>query len=176
MARGKQRPTQPLAPLGPDLQSTRRWLPHWQLGGATYFVTFRTRGVDLGPDIRRLVLAALRHFDDRRYVLWTAVVMPDHVHMLLTPMPIRAGSWWSLPSILHSLKSFTAKQANAKLNRVGALWMQESFDRIVRDEAEMEEKWRYIRNNPVERGLCARPENWDAFYERTGGWPAGGTG
>ncbi len=54
--------------------------------------------------------------------------------------------------------------------------MQESFDRIVRDEAEFVEKWRYVRNNPVTRGLCAQAEDWEALYERAAERPSGGTG
>ena len=45
------------------------------------------------------------------------------------------------------------------------MWLDERFDRIVRDEAELMEKWTYIRLNPVKKGLCARPEDWDALYE-----------
>ena len=97
--------------------------------------------------------------------------MPDHAHLLLTPLPRETDRWWSLSSILHSLKSYTAKQINAALGRNGPVWLQESFDRIMRDEAELMEKWQYIRNNPVKRALCAVPEEWGALYEREQGWP-----
>ena len=102
--------------------------------------------------------------------------MPDHVHMLLTPLERGSRQWWSLSSIMHSLKAYTAKQVNAKLQRSGVVWMQESFDRIVRNEDELIEKWQYIRNNPVKRGLCQRAEDWDAFYERAAERLPGGTG
>jgi len=92
--------------------------------------------------------------------------MPDHVHLLLHPKEQEAGVWWSLPGILHSIKSFTANELNKLLKRTGTVWQDESFDRIVRDEDEFLEKWNYIRNNPVKRGLCPTPETWDAFYER----------
>ena len=165
-----------LGPVGPDLRQTRRWLPHWQQGGATYFVTFRTVGTTLPRELRAIVLSALRYFDGQRYTLWAAVVMPDHVHLLLTPHEQQPGRWWSMSRILHSLKAYTAKQLNAALQRSGTVWMQESFDRIVRDEAEFVEKWQYIRNNPVKRGLCEHPEDWDALYERAYERLAGGTG
>jgi hypothetical protein len=73
----------PLDPSEPDLRRTRRWLPHWQQGGSVYFVTFRTLALDLGVELRRLVLDACRFFDGQRYHLLAAVVMPDHVHLLL---------------------------------------------------------------------------------------------
>jgi len=136
------------------------------MGGSTYFVTFRTEDLELPSEARKLVLKACRHFDGQRYTLWTAVVMPDHVHLLLQPKEQEPGQWWSLSAILHSIKSFTANQINKLLKREGTVWQDESFDRIVRDEEEFLEKWNYIRNNPVKRELCSEPESWDAFYEK----------
>jgi putative transposase len=177
MTRRQSRPPHDrLSAIGAELARTRRWLPHWQQGGATYFVTFRAPAVEVTKELRPVVLSAIRYFDGRRYTLWSAVVMPDHVHVLLTPLEAEPGRWWSVSSILHSLKSYTANQVNARLQRTGVVWMQESFDRIVRDEGEFIEKWQYIRNNPVKRGLCERAEEWDGFWERAAGWPAGGTG
>jgi REP element-mobilizing transposase RayT len=149
-----------------DLFITRRNLPHWQVGGSTYFVTFRIVGPELPPEARKLVLDACQHFDGQRYALWAAVVMPDHVHLLLQPKEQEPGQWWLLSNILHSIKSFIANQINKLLKHEGNVWQDESFDRIVRNEEEFLEKWNYIRNNPVKRGLCPEPEAWDAFYER----------
>src|SRR5262249_15612590 len=97
-------------PVQGDLFTTRRNLPHWQIGGSTYFVTFRMRDLELSSEARKLVLSACRHFDGQRYTLWAAVVMPDHVHLLLRSEEQESGQWWSLSSILHSIKSFTANQ------------------------------------------------------------------
>ena len=91
--------------------------------------------------------------------------MPDHVHLLLTPIENPKGGFFSLTEILHSLKSFTGNKINNLLNRHGPLWQEEYFNRILRDETEFLEKWNYIRNNPVKKELCQRPEEWDAFYE-----------
>ena len=158
-------------PVEQDLFITRRNLPHWQLGGATYFVTFRTQALGLTPEARAIVLDACRHFDGNRYHLWTAVVMPDHAHLLLQPKEIGKNEWHSLSSILHSIKSFTAKKINALMSRTGTVWQDESFDRIVRDENEFLEKWNYIRNNPVKRELVHSPTEWIGFYECTGRMP-----
>lgn len=144
---------------------TRRRLPHWEIGGSTYFITFGTREAELSAGARDIVLDACRHFDGIRYQLWAATIMPDHVHLLLTPMQKSHNEWFSLSSILHSIKSFTAKEINRRLNRRGPLWMEESFDRIIRGEQEFIENWQYIRNNPVKRGLCLTPEEWPWLYE-----------
>lgn len=144
---------------------SRRNLPHLEQGGATYFITFRTRDLELPPEALSLVLAACRHFDGQRYRLWAATVMPDHVHLLITPQKQAPQEWYSLSSILHSLKSFTAKRINLLLNRQGSLWVEESFDRIMRSEGEFLESWHYIRNNPVKQELCASLDGWPWFYE-----------
>ncbi len=154
----------------PDRQliKTKRQLPHWQMGGSTYFVTFRTKIFNLPLEARRVVLEAFCYFNDSKYRLWAAVVMPDHVHLLLTPKEKAEGGYFSLTEILHSLKSFTGNKINNVLNRQGTLWQEDFFNRIVRDEKEFLEKWNYIRNNPVKKELCQRPEEWDAFYEYQG--------
>jgi hypothetical protein len=48
----------------------------------------------------------------------------------------------------------------------GSLWQDESYDPIVRDEAEFLEKWQYIRNNPLKASLADKPENYTWLYER----------
>ena len=144
---------------------TKRKLPHIQRGGSTYFVTFRTRTLDLPQEARELIFKACRYFDGQRYCLWAATVMTDHVHLLLTPLRKGEDEWHSLPTILHSLKSFTAKGINRLCGRTGPLWMEEYFDRIVRSEEEFLENWHYIRYNPVKRELCVSPEAWPWLYE-----------
>ena len=155
-----------LCPVREELLITRRNLPHWQMGGATYFITFRTKDLELSAEARRMVIDACRHFDAKRYTLWAVVAMPDHVHLLLQPKEVEPGQWWPLATLLNSIKGFSARQINDLLGRQGPVWLDERFDRVVRDEAELMEKWNYIRMNPVKKGLCKRPEDWDALYER----------
>jgi REP element-mobilizing transposase RayT len=71
------------------------------------------------------------------------VVMPNHVHVLLSPLGEQL-----LSGIVHSWKSFTASQINAALGRQGAFWQKESFDHIVRSAASLEKFRQYIRDNP----------------------------
>ncbi len=107
------------------------------------------------PRIGQLVEDALLHFDGQRYRLHAWVVMPNHVHALVTPLPEN-----SLSSILHSWKSFTAKEANRGLGRSGAFWLEEYFDRAIRDENHFNNVVKYIENNPVKAGLCEKPADW----------------
>ncbi|MDZ4868227.1 MAG: transposase [Alphaproteobacteria bacterium] len=102
-----------------------------------------------------IVERALLHFDGERYRLHAWVIMPNHVHVVATPL----GDW-TLADIVHSWKSFTATQANRILEREGAFWAREYFDRYIRDEAHFTNAVSYVAMNPVKAGLCKRPEDW----------------
>ena len=96
-----------------------------------------------------IVANALRHFAGTRYYLDAFAVMPNHVHALVQPLPNNA-----LKDIVRSWKSFTARQINKTLGRSGTLWMQESFDHIVRDWDSLVRCRQYIARNPEKAGLA----------------------
>lgn len=76
------------------------------------------------------------------------------MHLLISPQI-------ELPKIMHSLKGFTAREANRKLNRTGTrFWQKESFDHRIRNEAEFERVRAYIERNPVTAGLAVVPEQY----------------
>ncbi len=107
------------------------------------------------PQIAEIIKRSLLKFDGERYKLLAWVIMPNHIHVLLRPI-----NDWSLSSILHSFKSFTASEANKVLGRKGRFWMREYFDRYIRDAEHFEKAFRYIENNPVKAGLCEKPSDW----------------
>ena len=121
------------------------------------------KALDLGQGAGRLSIPilgefvenTLLHFDADRYLLHAWVIMPNHVHVLITPR----GSH-TLSNILHSWKSFTAKQANALLATKGAFWAPEYFDRAIRDETHYANTIAYFAINPVKAGLCKEPQHW----------------
>jgi putative DNA methylase len=98
---------------------------------------------------------ALLYFDGERYQMHAWVVMPNHVHVLFTPIDN-----WRLDRILHSWKSFTAKQANRILGRKGIFWQREYYDRYIRNAKHYDRVVAYIEHNPVEARLCAREQDW----------------
>jgi putative DNA methylase len=57
---------------------------------------------------------------------------------------------------MHSLKSFTANRANRLLGRHGPFWQREYYDRLIRNEEELDRALRYVIHNPEKAGL----ENW----------------
>ena len=108
------------------------------------------------PDIADMVAAALRHFHGQHYLLDDWVVMPNHVHAILWPMPN-----FTLSEILKSRKRHTARQANLILKRTGeTFWQRESYDHWIRNDDEKSRIRRYIRLNPVNARLCQAAEDW----------------
>ena len=134
------------------VRRTQGDLPHWHEDGATYFVTFRVLRGELTSEERDLVLASCLYWHTRRVVIHLVVAMPDHVHMLLSPLLSDTG-WHDLPELIHSIKSYTANQINRSRGEAGPLWQPEYFDRIVRDAEEFKQKWDYMLRNPVKAGL-----------------------
>src|SRR5581483_3931542 len=65
----------------------RRNLPHLQRDNKPHFITFVTKDRRVLPDAHRdIVLSCCSHDHGTKYDLHVAVVMPDHVHLILTPL------------------------------------------------------------------------------------------
>lgn len=95
------------------------------------------------PEVRGILIDALKHFDTQRYALGDWVVMPNHVHVLVTPL-----CDVELSKVLHAWKSYSANEINRLLGRRGPLWQKESFDHIVRGPEAAERIRQYIQKNP----------------------------
>jgi type I restriction enzyme R subunit len=192
----------------------RRNLPHLDVSGGTYFVTFclagslpangilavadrwRARALDPPADksphawraacaaaafaetdrlldraalirwladrrLARIVQQSLLHRHGSVYDLSAYVVMPSHCHVVFAPLEDSSHGRPERQVILQSLKRFTAARCNRVLGRTGRFWQAESFDRVVRGSASLERVVAYIERNPVEAGLCERPEEWE---------------
>lgn len=111
------------------------------------------------PKCNAIVAHAIQHFVNLRYELGAFVVMPNHVHTLFRPYEGR-----SLDAILHSWKSFTAKQINKYRGTTGTVWQEDYWDRMIRNPAHLEACLLYIRENPAKAQLR---EGEYHFEERT---------
>ncbi|MDR1279857.1 MAG: transposase [Opitutaceae bacterium] len=120
-------------------------------------------------EIAALVHDAILHFHGERYELLAWCIMPNHVHVILRPF-----NGYTLKSIVHSWKSWTAHQANRCLERTGAFWQEEYYDHLVRDEADYEHALEYLLANPVKAGL--RDWQWVGKSGGGGAPPTGGRG
>ncbi len=104
------------------------------------------------PEIASMVQDALRHFDGQRCDLIAWCIMPNHVHVIVRPL-----EGYDLAEILHSWKSFTAKQANKQLGETGCFWQEESYDHLIRDEDDFDHQLIYLLQNPEKAGLADWP-------------------
>jgi len=120
------------------------------------------------PRVATIIQDAILFFDEEKYLLSAWVVMPNHVHLVTTPLPGKP-----LARIMQSLKSFTANEANKLLERKGTFWMPDYFDRYIRNERHFIAAIAYVENNPVKAELCHRPEEWkfsSAWLRANGEW------
>ncbi len=141
-------------------------LPHWQVGGATYFVTFRLLAGTMDERERAIALNACRFWDGKKIVLHSVVVMPDHVHLLFRTKQQADGAWPMIETILHSIKSFSANEINKGRHASGQVWQTEYFDRIMRHATETEEAKAYIEMNAVRAGLATMPGDYPFLHRQ----------
>ena len=81
--------------------------------------------------------------------------MPDHVHLILTPLiDTERGEVFSLIRITQAIKSASARAINQKLRRTGAVWQEESFDHVLRSSEGLDAKLEYVLQNPIRKGLA----------------------
>jgi alanyl-tRNA synthetase/REP element-mobilizing transposase RayT len=151
---------------------TKRRLPHYERPHGIYHVTFSTRDHRvLSPEARSITLDAIMHFDQKRYDLFAVCVMPDHVHILFQPWPKPAAKedellFWSLAELMHSIKSFTAREINRAENSQGKqLWENEYHDRLMRSDHDVEEKFLYVCRNPWTESLVGSNEDYPWVWE-----------
>jgi REP element-mobilizing transposase RayT len=184
---------------------SRRYLPHFDSPGVVQMITFRLADalpvgilaevsreaadaadrrarieavLDAGrgscslgdPLVAQTIQNALLYFDSERYRLIAWVVMPNHVHTI-----IEAMLGYSISDIVHSWKSFTAKEANRLLGQTGEFWQPDYYDCAIRDERHLTSAIRYIHENPYKAGLVSRAEEWVFGSGRLAG-PTPGTG
>jgi putative transposase len=145
------------------LKIRRRNLPHWEFAGSTYFVTFQLKEGRLSAEEIVSVLEHIKRGDPGYYTLFAGTVMPDHVHVVFCP-----NEGVSLSRITKGIKGVSARFVNERRMRRGALWRDESRDRIIRDEREMGETLEYIFNNAPKRGLCVDGWEYPGFYFKEG--------
>ena len=144
----------------------RRRLPHYQSDYKALFVTFNTYCRWILPEsARAIVFEACLYPNKRRFNLHGLVVMPDHVHLVLTPLADENGTF-SFAEIMQGIKGASAHRINQLLGRKGYVWQQESFDRVLRREENIGDKVDYVLGNPVRAGLVNLPWEYPWLWPR----------
>lgn len=143
----------------PELKITRRHLPHWQLEGSIYFVTFDCAETIMTLEETAIVVEHITKGDGQFYDLFAVVVMPDHVHLLIRPLP-----GYDLTRVMKGIKGVSAREINLHRGSRGTIWQSESYDRIVRNGREFDEELNYMYNNPIKKGITEDPAKYTGWY------------
>jgi len=94
------------------------------------------------------------------------VVMPDHVHMIFTPLRDLNQEPFTFEEIVGAIKGASVHSVNKALKRSGQLWQDESFDHVIRSSESLNEKVEYVVQNPVRKGLVSRPEVYKWLWRK----------
>jgi len=141
--------------IGNDTSVTHGRLPHLARPQKTYFVTFCTKDRRvLVSDERDLVFECCKYGIGRVHYLHCAVVMPDHVHLILTPYDNV-----TIRYIVAAIKSISSRRIKRP-----PLWQRESFDRIIRSSESLRTKYEYVADNPVRKGLVTNADEYPWLY------------
>ena len=130
--------------------------------------------------IAAMLADSLRYRDGKVYRLDAYCIMSNHVHVVFAPFLTerdlvegRSAEGLTFKSfqppldvIMHSLKSFTAQEANKLIGRTGAFWEAESYDHVIRTHAEFHRVVAYVLNNPVKAHLVRRWQEWPWSWRR----------
>ncbi len=98
-------------------------------------------------ELATIVFDSLKHFDGERYDLDSAIIMPNHVHLIAQFRPPttcrrQCESW------LH----YTACKINNQIGSSGVFWQSEPFDHLIRSEGQ----FLYLRNYIAQNGIAAK--------------------
>src|SRR5271168_5121357 len=134
-------------------------LQHRTAAGCTYFVTTKTwenREIFRVPENAAILVQSLLHYRDQgAFLLHEFVVMPNHLHVLLTP-----GSDTSLEKAMQFVKGGSSYQIHRQRGHKMEIWQPSFHESTVRDEIDFRGRQAYIRMNPVEAGLAQIPASW----------------
>ncbi|MGA2964886.1 MAG: transposase [Terriglobales bacterium] len=126
-------------------------------GSSPYFITastFQKQQLLQSDRMVRLLLDVLLSYrSQEKYLLHEFVLMPDHFHLLITPLS-------TLERALQLIKSAFSFRAKKELGFHGEIWEKSFYDRRVRDWEEYSAVRRYIHRNPVTKGLASVPEEY----------------
>ena len=126
-------------------------------GDGTYFVTSSTfqKKAQLQSERMAILLieTLIEYRNQQKYELHEFVVMPDHFHLLITPIV-------TLERAIQFIKGGFSFRAGRLFRVPGNIWQTSFYDRRVRDAAEYETFRQYIHWNPVKRGLVRSPEEY----------------
>ena len=115
-------------------------------------------------NVAQIVTDTLHFYDRQRYDLYAFSIMSNHVHLVLRHIQKNYDVDLPVTVIMKLIKSYTGKECNKLLKRNGKFWQNESFDRLIRDDYELENVISYTLNNPVKANLVSDWRDWPYTY------------
>ncbi|HUL15019.1 MAG TPA: transposase [Terriglobales bacterium] len=132
---------------------------HRSHSGSSYFVTtkcWQGRTIFQVPENAEILINTLFHYRDRNaYLLHEFVVMPDHLHLLLTP-----DHSVSLEEVMQLIKGGSSHRIHKARHQKMEIWQVGFHDWTVRDASDWQSKAEYIATNPVRAGLVNNFKDW----------------
>jgi hypothetical protein len=141
----------------------RGQLPHWRADGVTYYVTFRHRR-SLDEDERRVLFRALMKADGRDWNLLIVSVLPEQTDLIGTLVSPGGEGADKLTSLVERAKTRAGKEILKVTGERFPPFYGESYDRILRDEAELAMFLDQIARGPVDVGLAESPEEYSTLW------------
>jgi putative transposase len=132
---------------------------HRQTHAGTYFITTGTwqrRSLFHKHEWAAVVEEKIFHYRDQgAYQLHRYVVMPDHIHVLLTP-----GRDVSLERAVQYIKGGSSREMSVQFRSKFPAWQPGFTEHLIRDGEDYRRHVAYIDLNPVRAGLVTRPEEY----------------
>ena len=124
-----------------------------------YFVTIcvdKRRKVLNRPDVFEAIKTAIGQL--RKWRVLAGVVMPDHIHWIVSPLEDRD---LSIGDFSHGFKRTLRKCLRSQSWE----WQRGCFDRLLRSDENLWSKWIYVKDNPVRHGLVHAADNWPYYLD-----------
>jgi putative transposase len=130
----------------------------------TYMVTTETwerRDLFRNERWAQLLIDTLSHYRATAYLLHEFVIMPDHLHVLLTPPT-------SLEKAVQFIKGGFSYRVKKELSSNMEIWQKGFADHRIRDASDCRVHAMYVRQNPVRKHLCEWAEEYPYSSARGG--------
>lgn len=146
-----------------NFQIWRGRLPHWRADDVTYYVTFRHRRI-LEEDERVILFRSLMKPEGRQWDLTVLCVLPETTELIFRVNDGPAGRPYELSEIVEKAKAKAGKGIIKKSGERYSPFYTESYDRIIRDDGELEETWQRIVESAVTAELVEDPEDYRTLW------------
>ena len=134
-------------------------LTHRTRPGFTYFVTTKTwenRAIFQMPENANILIECMmRYREQGAYLLHEFVIMPNHLHFMLTP-----AATTTLEKAVGLIKGGSSREIHSRRASKIQIWQPGFHEESVRDATDFTNKVQYIRMNPVRSNLAENPGDW----------------